>query len=87
MVAAEHRRRNGKVERMVGVDRLHVAGRIVVDEFGIDADRGQRLLQIVAELLRLVEIGRRQQLQLEARSVGAGLVAGLVEQRLSTSNG
>ena len=71
-----------EVEGVVGVDRLLVRGGVVVDDLGVDADRGQRLAQIVAELLRLVEIGRRQQLQREAVAVGAALVAGLVEQRV-----
>ena len=58
------------------------AGGIVVDQLGVDADGGQRLAQIVAELFRLVEIGRRQQLEREAVAAGAPLVAGLVEQRV-----
>ena len=67
---------------MVGVDRLQVRRRIVVDDLRIDADRGQRLAKIVAELLGFVEERRRQQLQLEAVAVRTAFVAGLVEQRL-----
>ena len=67
---------------MVGVDRLLVRGGVVVDDLGIDADLGQRLAQIVAELLGLVEIGRRQKLQREAGAVGAARIAGLVEERV-----
>jgi len=47
---------------VVGVDGLLVRGGIVVDDLGVDADRRERLAQIVAELIRLSEIRRRQQL-------------------------
>ena len=49
-------------------------------DLGVDADGGERLAQIVAELLGLVEIGRRQQLQRKALAVVTLAVAGFVEQ-------
>jgi hypothetical protein len=67
---------------VVGVDRLLVRGGIVVDQFGVDADLGQRLTQIVAELFRFVEVRRRQQLQAKRLPSAVALVAGLVQQRV-----
>ena len=67
---------------MVGVDRLLVAGAVVVDQLGVDADLGQRLAQVGAELPGLVEVGRGQQPQAEAHAVGAARKAGLVEERV-----
>ena len=68
---------------MVGVDGFLVCRRIVVDDLGVDADRGESLPEIVAELLRLVEVRGRQQLQPEALALGIPLVTRLVEQGMT----
>ena len=65
---------------MIGIDRLLVGGGIIVDDPGIDPDRGKGLTQIVAELPCFAEIGCRKQLQRKALAVRVLGVPGLVKQ-------
>ena len=81
-IAAEDGGGDGEIEGVIGVDRLLVAGAVVGDDGRVDPDRRQRLAQIVAELPRLVEVGRRQQVQLKPHPVGASREARLVQKRL-----
>ena len=50
---------------MVGVDRLQVRWRIVADDLRIDADLGQRLPKIIADLLGFMKKGAGSSLSLK----------------------
>ncbi len=64
-VAAEDGGFDRKIEIMVGIDGLLVGGAIGIHQFRIDADDGQCLTQVIAELLGLVEIGAARSFSLK----------------------
>ena len=61
-IGAVDGRADGKVEGVVGVDRLQMRGRVIGNDLGIDADLAERLAQIGANCT-VREEGRRSNLR------------------------